>query len=69
MRNFLFILLLAVLLLIVGTVAFMPGRIRLVYGLSALGVVLLILLFRSVIMPAHTVRHGLDLIAAQDFNN
>ncbi len=37
--------------------------------LLVLALLMLLLLFRSVLMPAQTVRHGLDLISAQDFNN
>lgn len=40
-----------------------------VYAALALATVLLALLWRSVVMPKRTVMHGMELIAAQDFNN
>lgn len=69
MRNTLFILLLLVQLLLVGSVIALPELKWVVYALSGLSLLLLFLLLRSVIMPAQKVRYGLDLIASQDFNN
>lgn len=40
-----------------------------VYGVVLLSGVLLVLLFRSVVMPKLTVMRGMELISAQDFNN
>lgn len=40
-----------------------------IYVILSLSLILLLLLFRSVLKPAQTVRRGLELIAAQDFNN
>ncbi len=69
MRRLLFILLLLVQIALAYMAIYMPEVKWALYTLGALGLLLLLLLFRSVIKPAHTVRYGLELIAAQDFNN
>ncbi len=40
-----------------------------IYAVCAVAIVLLIMLLRSVIMPSATAMKGMELIAAQDFNN
>lgn len=40
-----------------------------IYVACAIAILLLILLLRSVIMPSNTAMRGMELIAAQDFNN
>lgn len=40
-----------------------------IYIVAGVAVVLLLLLFRSIILPKHTVERGMELIASQDFNN
>ena len=70
MRYRLFILLLLTLVAAGCIPALLPARLLwVIYPVLAVGSMLLMLLFRSVIKPARTVQRGLDLIAAQDFNN
>ncbi len=53
-----------------GVLYFLPQKFNwLACILIGVALLLLLVLFRSVLMPAQTVRHGLDLISAQDFNN
>ncbi len=54
----------------IGVLYFLPQKFSwLACILIGVALLLLLVLFRSVLMPAQTVRHGLDLISAQDFNN
>lgn len=70
MRYWLFGLIVFSLLAIYGVVAFLPhSYLWIVYVVLGVEALLLLMLFRSVLKPAQTVRHGMDLIAAQDFNN
>ena len=70
MRNLLFITLLIALVAAGGSLLLFPQWIQTVaLPLVVLSLLLLFLLYRSVIMPAHAVKNGLNLIAAQDFNN
>lgn len=70
MRNLLFITLLIALVAAGGSLLLFPQWIQtVVLPLVILSLLLLFLLYRSVIMPAHAVKNGLNLIAAQDFNN
>ena len=70
MRYWLFILLGLALVAIGCIPAFVPARLLwVIYPAVGFAAVVMLLLFRSVIKPAHTVQRGLDLIAAQDFNN
>lgn len=70
MRYWLFGLIVFSLLAIYGMVAFLPhSYLWIVYVVLGVEALLLLMLFRSVLKPAQTVRHGMDLIAAQDFNN
>lgn len=70
MRYWLFLLLLTTLVAIGCIPAFLPERLQwMLYPVLGFGAIVMFLLFRSVIKPAQTVRQGLDLISAQDFNN
>lgn len=51
------------------TTAFFLDKLWMVYVAAGVAVVLLLLLFRSIIKPQHTVERGMELIASQDFNN
>lgn len=70
MRYGLFISLTVILCAALCVLSFAPSEyLWVLYVLLVVALLLLFLLFRSVILPSQTVRHGLDLIAAQDFNN
>lgn len=70
MRYWLFGLIFLMVATIYAVVAYLPREYMIIAYIS-MGVesLLLLLLFTSVLKPAQTVRHGMDLIAAQDFNN
>lgn len=70
MRYWLFGLIFIMLAAIYVTVAFLPLNYEwIIFVALGISVLLLFFLFGSVLKPAQTVRHGMDLIAAQDFNN
>ncbi len=70
MRYWLFGLIVVSVIATYSVVAFLPQRyLWIVYVVLGVEALLLLMLFRSVLKPAQTVRHGMDLIAAQDFNN
>ncbi len=70
MRYWLFFLLLILLAAIGCIPVCLPHKLQwLLYPVLGLGAIVMFMLFRSVIKPAQTVRQGLDLISAQDFNN
>lgn len=70
MRYWLFGLIFLMVATIYAVVAYLPREYMIIAYIS-MGVesLLLLFLFTSVLKPAQTVRHGMDLIAAQDFNN
>ncbi len=70
MRYWLFGLIFLMVATIYAVVAYLPREYMIIAYIS-MGVesLLLLLLFTSVLKPAQTVRHGMDLISAQDFNN
>lgn len=70
MRYWLFGLILFSMVATYGVVALLPhSYLWIIYVVLGVEALLLLVLFRSVLKPAQTVRHGMDLIAAQDFNN
>ncbi|MDE6770114.1 MAG: PAS domain-containing protein, partial [Muribaculaceae bacterium] len=70
MRYWLFGLILFSMVATYGVVAFLPhSYLWITYVVLGVEALFLLVLFRSVLKPAQTVRHGMDLIAAQDFNN
>ncbi len=70
MRYWLFGLILFSVIATYGMVAFLPhSYLWITYVVLGVEALFLLVLFRSVLKPAQTVRHGMDLIAAQDFNN
>lgn len=70
MRYWLFGLIIVSLCAIPVLFRFLPEDLSWIcYAVSGFEALLLLLLLRSVLIPAQTVRYGMDLIAAQDFNN
>lgn len=70
MRYWLFGLIVIMVAAIYIVVAFLPREfLWIAYIAMGVEALALFLLFSSIIKPAQTVRYGMDLIAAQDFNN
>lgn len=70
MRNLLFISLVIILTAAGISLMWLPEMtLTVTLPLLGLSLLLLLLLYRSVIMPIQAVKNGLNLIAAQDFNN
>ncbi len=68
--RYLFIGLLLSILAIIAIFQYVPEKLHwLIYIASGIALLLMLLLWRSVLMPAQTVVKGMELIKAQDFNN
>ena len=63
--------LISVCIMAVGAMVYLlpPEKLWWIYVACSIAILLLILLLRSVIMPSNTAMRGMELIAAQDFNN